>query len=523
MTISGKQLIGETESAEGSIHFQARNPATGEALPIVFTEAIGNEVKQAVAVAEAAFPSYRDLTNEDRASFLEAIADEILDLGDTLLHRAMEETSLPLGRLTGERGRTMNQLKLFAKVVREGSWVDARIDTAQPDRKPFPKADIRQMHVPLGPVGIFGASNFPLAFSVAGGDTASALAAGCPVVVKAHPLHPGTSELVGRAIVKAAQKTKMPQGVFSLVQGRGVDVGMAIVNHPAIQAIGFTGSFRGGKAIFDAANARHQPIPVFAEMGSTNPVFLLPSALTVETAAGFCNSLNLGVGQFCTNPGIVVTNTSSQAEQFVESLGEAIKTATPGNMLSDGIKLNYETGVEALRKTEQVASKASSQIANDKNAVNGHLFSTQASTFMAHSQLEEEVFGPATLHVQADNKEELIKMAASLDGHLTATLFGTVEELKEYADLVSVLQRKVGRLIFNSFPTGVEVCDSMVHGGPFPATTASQSTSVGTGAIKRFARPLCYQGFPQAALPAAIQDGNPLGLHRMINGEMTKD
>ncbi len=523
MTISGKQLIGEARSAEGSIHFQARNPATGEALPVLFTEALSDEVGQAVCLAESAFPAYRDISNEARALFLETIADEILALGDTLLDRAMEETSLPLGRLTGERGRTMGQLKLFAKVVREGSWVDARIDTAQPDRQPFPKADIRQMHIPLGPVGIFGASNFPLAFSVAGGDTASALAAGCPVVVKAHPLHPGTSELVGQAILAAAKKTNMPNGVFSLVHGRGVDVGLAIVKHPAIQAIGFTGSLRGGKAIFDAANARQQPIPVFAEMGSTNPVFLLPSALTAETAAGFCNSLNLGVGQFCTNPGIVITDNSQQAEHFVESLGTAIKGATPGNMLSEGIKQNYEAGVEALQQAEQVAVKATSQIAEHKNAVSGYLFSTQAAAFMTHRHLEEEVFGPATLHVRADSSEELIKLAASLDGHLTATIFGTAEELKENEALVSVLQRKVGRLIFNSFPTGVEVCDSMVHGGPFPATTASQSTSVGTGAIKRFARPLCYQGFPQEALPAAIKDGNPLGLHRMIDGEIIKD
>lgn len=523
MTLSGKNLIGNTDSAEGSIHFQATNPATGELLPIQFTEALPSEVDQAVALAEEAFSSYRDISNDVRADFLEAIADEILELGDVLLHRAMEETSLPLGRLTAERGRTMGQLKLFAKVVREGSWVDARIDTAQPERKPFPKADIRQMHIPLGPVGIFGASNFPLAFSVAGGDTASALAAGCPAVCKAHPLHPGTSELVGQAIRAAAKRTNVPVGVFSLVQGTSVDVGMAIVNNPMIKAVGFTGSYRGGKAIFDAANMRKEPIPVFAEMGSTNPVFLLPSAMTKETAAGFCNSLNMGVGQFCTNPGIVVTDNSESAAHFVALLGAEIEQATPGNMLSQAIKKNYETGVQQIQNAEQVELVASSQVSTDTNAVNGHLFSTTATAFMSKPHLEEEVFGPATLHVSTDNHDELVRIAKSLDGHLTATIFGTAAELEVHSELVSVLQRKVGRLIFNAYPTGVEVCESMVHGGPFPATTAIQSTSVGTGAIKRFARPLCYQGFPQSTLPLAIQDGNPLKIMRMVDGEMVKD
>lgn len=523
MTLSGKNIIGNTDSGESTSHFQAINPANGESLPTHFVDATPSEVDQAATLAENAFTAYRDTSNESRAGFLEAIADEILALGDVLLLRAMAETSLPLGRLTGERGRTMGQLKLFAKVVREGSWVDARIDTAQPDRQPFPKADIRHMNIPLGPVGIFGASNFPLAFSVAGGDTASALAAGCPIVVKAHPLHPGTSELVGRAIRSAAQKTNMPEGVFSLVQGRGIEVGMAIVNNPHIQAIGFTGSYRGGKAIFDAANARQHPIPVFAEMGSTNPVFLLPSALTADTAAGFCNSLNLGVGQFCTNPGIVITDGSEQSKQFVESLSGAIQQATPGNMLSQGIKKKYESGVQLIDSAEDVSLIATSQSSQDTNAVSGHLFSTSASTFMSKPILEEEVFGPSSLHVSAESKSELISIAESLDGHLTATIFGTAAELEEHAELVSVLQRKVGRLIFNAYPTGVEVCESMVHGGPFPATTASQSTSVGTGAIKRFARPLCYQGFPQSALPLAIQDGNPLGIVRMINGAIVKD
>ncbi|MCO6476178.1 MAG: aldehyde dehydrogenase (NADP(+)), partial [Phaeodactylibacter sp.] len=406
-----------------------------------------------------------------------------------------------------------------------GWWADVRIDTAQPDREPVPKPDVRQMHLPLGPVGIFGASNFPLAFSVAGGDTASALAAGCPVVVKGHPLHPGTSELVGRAILAAAQKTGMPDGVFSLVQGASNEVGMALVRHPGITAIGFTGSFRGGKAIFDAANRRPAPIPVFAEMGSSNPVFILPGALKErkeKIAQGLAGSLTLGVGQFCTNPGLVVTSGQEDTQDFLQILGGQVKAIALGAMLAAGIRNNYLAGIEQLSSFKGVGLVASGSRTEGENSVPPMVFSTSAATFLGDKTLAEEVFGPSTLNVSAGSKAELLKVAESLDGHLTATIHGTEEELAEYAGLISILERKVGRIIFNGFPTGVEVCPAMMHGGPFPATTAPQTTSVGTAAIRRFARPVCYQDFPQAALPMPLRDDNPLKIWRLVDGEWTK-
>ena len=524
MTLTGLNFIGSEKSGKGSASFQATNPATQESLPTDFKEATAEEVGLAVLKADSAFQAYKSKSSEERAQFLEAIGDELIALGDDLIERCMAETALPAARLNGERMRTVNQLKLFAQVVREGSWVDARIDTAIPDRAPLPKPDIRQMQVPLGPVGIFGASNFPLAFSVAGGDTASALAAGCPVVVKAHPLHPGTSEMVGAAIIAAAEKTGMPDGVFSLVQGTTVEVGMAMVNHPKITAIGFTGSFRGGKAIFDAANQRPTPIPVFAEMGSSNPVFLLPGALQENAeniAAGMVGSLNLGVGQFCTNPGIVIAQKSDAADSFTSKMSELIGDSNAGTMLSEGIKSNYASGVEKISESAGVKQVAQSSVTEGNNAQT-HLFQTTADAFIANADLAEEVFGPSQLNVISEGKEDMIRIAENLEGHLTATLFGTEADLAEYADLISILERKVGRIIFNGYPTGVEVCHSMVHGGPYPATTAPQTTSVGTGAISRFARPVCYQDFPQAALPAELQDANPNRLWRTVDGELKK-
>lgn len=525
MKLTGANLIGKEESTRGSVTFQAINPANQSKIEVSFNEATEAEIDQAVLKAVHAFSDYRQKSPEEIASFLENIAEEILATGDTLIERCMTETALPAGRLNGERMRTVNQLKLFASMVREGSWIDARIDTAIPDRDPIPKPDIRQMQIALGPVGIFGASNFPLAFSVAGGDTTSALAAGCPVVVKAHPLHPGTSEMVGKAILKAVEKSNMPDGVFSLVQGTTVDVGMAIVKHPKITAIGFTGSFKGGKAIFDAANRRETPIPVFAEMGSVNPVFILPSALEnmQETIVqGLVNSVNLGVGQFCTNPGILVTSSSADNNAFLEKMGELISSTTGGSMLSKGINQNYLNGVKRLLDMEGVELVAQGKTSDGANQGNSSLFKTDISTFLKNKELVEEVFGPSTLSVNAKNKEELLKVADSMDGHLTATIIGEETEFKEYANLVAILERKVGRIIFNGYPTGVEVCHSMVHGGPFPATTAPQSTSVGTAAIRRFTRPVCYQGFPDEALPLQLQEKNPLNIWRLVNGEFKK-
>ncbi|WP_026463029.1 aldehyde dehydrogenase (NADP(+)) [Adhaeribacter aquaticus] len=506
--------------------FTGVNPATGEALETVFTESTPEEVDAAVRKAEEAFTTYRLKTSEERAAFLERIGEEIMALGDDLLNICSQETGLPLPRLQGERGRTVNQLRLFAEIVREGSWVNARIDKAQPDRQPLPKPDLRQMQIPLGPVGVFGASNFPFAFSVAGGDTASALAAGCTVVVKAHPAHPGTSEMVGNAIIKAAKAAGMPDGTLSFVHGTSVEVGMAIVTHPLIKAIGFTGSTRGGTAIFAAAAARPEPIPVYAEMGSTNPVFILPRALKEREdaiAQGLAASVTLGVGQFCTNPGLVVTLDSDISSSFLQKASKHFEASTAGTMLTPGIKQAYDSGLQRLQKVEGVKVLAQGAAAAGTCGGVAHLLQASAETILGNPELAEEVFGPSSLAVTASDKDQVLEFARNLHGHLTATIHATAEDLEEYAELVQILERKVGRILFNGYPTGVEVSHAMVHGGPFPATSDSRSTSVGTLAIYRFARPVCYQDFPAKALPAALQNDNPLNIWRMVDGQFTKE
>lgn len=504
--------------------FQAVNPATGETLPGDFYEATEAEVNEACNRAAEAFTVYRKKSGQEKALFLERIATEIEALGDELIQRANDETGLLIARLTGERGRTTGQLRLFAQYLREGSWVNARIDTALPDRQPLPRPDLRQMLLPLGPVGIFGASNFPLAFSVAGGDTASALAAGCPIVVKAHPAHPGTSNLVGQAIRRAVDACGLPEGVFSMVQGRGIAVGMAIVEHPAIKAIGFTGSFRGGKAIYDAAARRPEPIPVYAEMGSTNPVFFLPGALknSVKLAQAYVGSITLGVGQFCTNPGIAIMAPSDDASSFTEAARQAIGDVAPAPMLTQSIQQTYVKGITHLAGLPGVEVIGQQGGAETYAHGTPALLTTKASTLLEYPELTEEVFGPGSVLVEADSREQLLSIARSLGGHLTATIQGTEEELADYADLVEILEQKVGRLLINGFPTGVEVSHAMQHGGPYPATTDARSTSVGTNAILRFARPVCYQGFPQTLLPDELKDGNPLNIWRLVNGEWTK-
>lgn len=524
-TITGNHLIGYQKSAANTATFTAINPKTGTPLAGMFHEATHQEVDKAVQLAEKAFVEYSRKSPADIATFLEQIAEEILNLGDNLIERAMAETALPQGRLQGERGRTMNQLKLFASVVREGSWVDARIDTAQPNRQPAPKADIRQLLRPLGPVGIFGASNFPLAFSVAGGDTASALAAGCTVVVKGHPAHPGTSELVSQAIITAAQKTGMPEGVFSMVQGRTNEVGGHLVQHPLIHAIGFTGSYRGGKALFDLANQRPVPIPVYAEMGSTNPVFILPNAMKergTEIANGLAGSVTLGVGQFCTNPGVVFLSDAAKNESFKSTLANSIQSSVAGTMLTNGIKNAFTKGTNELLKATGIQTLAKGKLDGTPNAVSATIFTTDFEKFSQNEGWSEEVFGPSSVLVHTDNKDQLLQAARDLSGHLTATIHGTPADFEEYKALFTILERKVGRLLLNGFPTGVEVCHSMVHGGPFPATTAPQTTSVGTNAIKRFARPVCYQNFPTSHLPVALQEDNPLNIWRLVDGELKK-
>lgn len=526
MALSGQQIIGNSFSKEGNKTFTAINPATGSDLDTTFYEATSGEVDKAVKLAAKAFTNYRKKTPTEKATFLERIAEEIIALGDELIKRCMAETALPEARLTGERARTTNQLKLFAQVIREGSWIDARIDTALTDRQPLPRPDIRQMHIPLGVAGVFGASNFPFAFSVAGGDTASALAAGCTVVVKGHPAHPGTSEMVGNAIIKAAKATGMPEGVFSMVQGTSHEVGMAIVNHPMVKAVGFTGSFRGGKALFDEAARREEPIPVYAEMGSTNPVFILPRALKERNdtiADGLSKSVTLGVGQFCTNPGLVLALASQETDNLIKKTGDLIATTAAGTMLTTGIKNAYDSGIQKLLSIPDVSLVAQSKNATNAGNAAAAILQSKSDILNKHPELAEEVFGPSTVCITCDSKSELLETAQNLKGHLTATLHGTPEDLEEYKELVDILENKVGRLLINGYPTGVEVGYAMVHGGPYPATTDARSTSVGTAAIKRFARPVCYQDFPASLLPEALQNNNPLNIWRQVNGEWTKN
>ena len=528
MQLFGHSLIGRTAGDGGWETFLGVNPATGEALAPPYREATRDEVDRALWSAEAAFEAYRAGAPATRAAFLRAIADEIVGLGDALIERAGAETGLPPARLTGERARTVGQLRMFADLVDEGSWVDARIDPAQPQRAPAPRPDVRRMLVPLGPVVVFGASNFPLAFSVAGGDTASALAAGCPVVVKAHPAHPGTSEMSARAVLRAAEATGMPDGVFSLLHGRQHEMSLHLVRHPLARAVGFTGSLRAGRALFDAAAARPEPIPVYAEMGSVNPVFLLPGALARRGEAladGLAGSVLQGAGQFCTNPGLVVALRTPALAPFLARLRERIAAATPATMLYAGISQGYGEGVDQLRRHPGVQVLAEAATAADPGRTEGRpvLFTTDAGTFREHARLQAEVFGPSSLVVVADTPQELESVALGLDGQLTATVHGAEDELRRHAALLRILERKAGRLIVNGFPTGVEVGHAMHHGGPYPATTDARSTSVGSAAIARFARPVAYQDFPQAVLPAELRDVNERGLWRTVDGRHTRD
>jgi alpha-ketoglutaric semialdehyde dehydrogenase len=525
MNLTGKNMIGCELSGKGE-RFHSENPSTREILYPGFFEATTSEINTAIEKAAKAFPIYRNKTAEEKGKFLEAIAAQLLGLGDQLIKKCAEETGLPEVRLIGERGRTIAQLKLFAQLLYEGSWVDARIDTADPTRTPLPKPDVRSMQRPIGPVGIFGASNFPLAFSVAGGDTVSALAAGCPVVVKAHPAHPGTCELVGNAILRAAQEAGIPDGVFSLLHGKSTNVGQSIVKNLLIKAIGFTGSFMGGKALFDEANKREEPIPVYAEMGSVNPVFVLPGALkekNSQLAMDLATSVTQGVGQFCTNPGLIVVEKSSGQKEFRSLLMTAISKASPGVMLSKGISNNFYKGLEKLKAVQGVKVAAMGKLSAVGYSGTPAILEADAGIFLQEHLLEEEVFGPSTLLVTASNRQELLAAAKRLSGHLTATVHGTEKDLHDYAALIDILEQKVGRLIINGYPTGVEVCHSMVHGGPFPATTDCRSTSVGTRAILRFTRPVCYQNFPQSLLPSELKDSNPQAILRMVNGKLWRD
>lgn len=519
MSLTGQSFIGYSRGAGSEVCGAAINPATGEHLQPATIAATDAELERALALAASAFQVYRNKTGEEKAGFLRAIANHIEASIDEIAARGPLETGLPEARMRGESGRTIGQLRLFASLVEEGTWVDARIEHAQPDRAPIPKVDIRSMMRPLGPVVVFAASNFPLAYSVAGGDTASALAAGCPVIVKAHSSHPGISEIVAEAVVKAAREQHMPEGVFSMLFGGGRTIGQALVKAPEVKAVGFTGSLAGGRALMDLAAQRPEPIPVYAEMSAINPVVVLESALgenSESLAESLYGSLTMGVGQFCTNPGLVFIPEDGSS-YFSERLAAMVSAGQTGTMLNAGICQAYHCGVAALveeNNVETLAHVATSATGQAGAAV----FRTTAAEFMSNPVLKHEVFGPATLLVIYRDEAELLSLCESLEGQLTASVLGSEEDFANAQNVVLVLEQKAGRLIFNGFPTGVEVCHSIVHGGPFPSTSDGRSTSVGSMAIYRFVRPVCYQGFPNSALPAELQDGNPLNIARLVDG-----
>jgi 2,5-dioxopentanoate dehydrogenase len=528
MTLHGRSLIAGSAGQAGGTTFQAINPATGERLSPEFHEAPPAEVDRAMSAAALAFADYRTRSGEERGRLLDKIAAEIEALGDALIERASAETGLPVARITGERARTCGQLRLFANLVREGSWVDARIDPAQPARQPLPRPDLRRMLIPLGPVVVFGSSNFPLAFSVAGGDTASALAAGCPVVVKAHRAHPGTSELVAGAVTRAVGDCGLPAGLFSLIHGGGSTLGIALVRHPATAAVGFTGSHAAGRALFDAAASRPHPIPVFAEMSSLNPVFLLAGAVRERPAAiaqGLLNSFTLGVGQFCTKPGLIFLQRGPHTGTFLQELARLVDSAPCGTMLTSGIRASFLENRRKITAAAGVQPLAAGSVAPNAagNESGPSVATTSARHFLQHLELATEAFGPFTLVIVGDDADEITACASALEGQLTATLHGTDADLRENRSLIAALEQKVGRVVVNGFPTGVEVCPAMNHGGPYPATTDVRFTSVGTAAIERFARPICYQNVPDELLPAGLQNANPLGLLRLVDGKPARD
>jgi len=487
-----------------------------------YTDTTTQQVNEVLNESQIAFLSYKNFSGKKKAEFLRAIADEIEALGHLLVQTAMKETNLPEARIVNERGRTTSHCRMFADLVEEGSWVDARIDTALPDRMPAPKPDIRKLLVPIGPVAVFGAANFPLAYSTAGGDTASALAAGCTVIVKAHPAHAETSSLVADAIKKAMEKTGMPKGVFQHVYGAGFEAGQALVKHPFTKAVGFTGSLAGGKALFDLANQRPEPIPVFAEMSSINPVILLPDTLARDaesTAAKLTGSITLGVGQFCTNPGLIIAMEGEGLERFIRSLSSEIQKTLPGTMLHQGIADNYAKKLtEALT---QKGVKVEGQSTTNGNAAQGRplVASVPAQEFCKNPSLAEEVFGPFSLIIRCQNLDELHSVVNRISGQLTTTIIADETEVVKHKNLVNIVVEKAGRIILNGVPTGVEVCPAMNHGGPFPATTDSRFTAVGTDAIKRFVRPVSYQSFSNSLLPDELKDENPLNIWRLRNGE----
>ncbi|MET9290200.1 aldehyde dehydrogenase (NADP(+)) [Nocardia beijingensis] len=523
--LTGANLVGAVDVLGAAGAFRATNPATGADLEPVYGEADAATVARAAELAATAFERYRRTGFDARAAFLDTIAREIEALGDVLVHRVIAETGLPEARVRSEIGRTTGQLRLFADVVRDGSWTGARLDRPDPARSPLPKPDLRQRRIPLGPVAVFAASNFPLAFSVAGGDTASALAAGAPVVVKAHPAHPGTSELVGCAVRKAVREHDLPEGTFSLLHG-GVDTGSALVGDPRIRAVGFTGSRRAGLALVAAAAARPVPIPVFAEMSSVNPVFVLPGALAERGARlgeEFVASLTTGAGQLCTSPGLVFLADGPGADDFVAAASAAVAAAPGAPMLNPGIASAFEAGVRRLVATDAVRTVAKGTDAGTVCTGVPQLFVTTGDRFRADRELQQEVFGPASIIVRVTGEEQFAALVDELEGQLTATVHAAPADRELAGTLLGKLELIAGRVLFDGWPTGVEVGHAVVHGGPFPATNAPSTTSVGSRAIERFLRPVAYQNVPEDLLADEIRADNPLGIWRRVDGAITRD
>jgi len=526
MDILGKNFIGYSLSSGNQHTFKSYVPAQNIELPETFHTATQEEVSRTMELAKKAFNDYSLVPASQRADFLIAITEEILAVGDQLLERANLETGLPIARLQGERARTINQLTQFAELIREGSWVEASIDTAIPDRAPVPKSDLRKMLIPIGPVIVFGSSNFPFAYSVAGVDTGPALAAGNPVIVKAHAAHPGVSDLTAQAIVKAAKRTGMPDGVFSMLYDDGYEVGAALVKHPASKAVGFTGSIKGGMALYKMAQEREEPISVFAEMGSVNPIVILPEYLennTQELARTLAGSVTLGAGQFCTNPGLIFVTESQSLSKFEELYKNEILTVAPATMLTAGIRKNFYKLRDELVAEAGVTELAFSDVDSDQeNQSQASVARVSGQDFIANPKIHEEVFGPFSLLVVCKNYEELLSAISHLKGQLTASLMAEPQETLKYPALVQNLSRICGRFIMNGVPTGVEVCPSMHHGGPFPSATDARFTSVGRHSILRFVRPQSYQDWDDSLLPDELKNANPLRIFRLVNNETTK-
>jgi alpha-ketoglutaric semialdehyde dehydrogenase len=518
---TGKNYIGNSLSAKGAITFKTFNPILNIENELTFYEASNDELEEAVNLASIAFKEFRKTTGKQKALFLNTIADEILALDDLLIETYCSETGLPAGRAKGERGRTIGQLRNFANLVAEGSWVEASIDTADPERTPAPKPDLRKMLIPLGPIVVFGASNFPLAYSTAGGDTAAAFAAGCPVIVKSHPMHAGTGELVASAIVKAAIATGMPNGVFSNLNSSGIAVGVDLVKHPKVKAVGFTGSIKGGRALLDLAAKREEPIPVFAEMGSVNPVVILPEALHKNgknLAKTYAGSITLGTGQFCTNPGLLLGIKSAELTAFIQNLGKEILQIQPSVMLHPTIIGAYEANKDNTIAQNNIEVVAQYNDEVQPNFAQQVITTVEGQTFLDNSSLHQEVFGPFSMVVQCKDTRQLEEIISQLEGQLTGTIIAENDEIVSHSKIIEALQNRVGRIIYNGVPTGVEVSPSMVHGGPYPSSTDSRFTAVGINSIKRWVRPFSFQDWPNSLLPDELKDENPLGISRHEEG-----